>query len=382
MKNKFTVLVVLLIIASVPIISFVKADREFSDMELRNLKQYPKTQANEVLNGQYFKELESYYLDQMFLRDQSINLKNKFENVLNVKIRNDLFISEDNMILAYPGLQSAEDFIESKQDRLKEASANIVKIAQENPNTELIYLNVPDKELVYDSYFPIRSLSRLKLEKEYNNQFYDMLRTENNINIVDSLDELTANSDNYLYYKADHHFSLEGASIVYSQLLDFLESKYGEDLSYVGWDSLEKITIDKPFIGSYARRIGDSSYFEVDKQIITTTNHYPEFIRLENGEVSEIPLFVNNEIQNYGAFMGGDKANTVINTQRSNLPNVLFIGDSFTNALEYLAVQSFNEIHSIDTRHYKESIYDYINQNNFDYIIIVREGLMTNDFVH
>lgn len=80
--------------------------------------------------------------------------------------------------------------------------------------------------------------------------------------------------------------------------------------------------------------------------------------------------------------MGGDKANTVINTQRSNLPNVLFIGDSFTNALEYLAVQSFNEIHSIDTRHYKELIYDYINQNHFDYIIIVREGLMTNDFVH
>lgn len=63
MKNKFTVLVVMLIIVSVPIISFVKADREFSDMELRKLKQSPKTQVNEVLNGQYFKELETYYLD-------------------------------------------------------------------------------------------------------------------------------------------------------------------------------------------------------------------------------------------------------------------------------------------------------------------------------
>ena len=63
----------------------------------------------------------------------------------------------------------------------------------------------------------------------------------------------------------------------------------------------------------------------------------------------------------YTAYMGGDIGETVIDTGRDELPNILIYGDSFTNPLECLMYYSFNEMHSIDLRYYKDmTLEDYI----------------------
>ena len=76
----------------------------------------------------------------------------------------------------------------------------------------------------------------------------------------------------------------------------------------------------------------------------------------------------------YDLYMCGDRAETVIKTNRPQLPDVLIYGDSFTNALECLAYYSFDEMRSIDLRHYdKMSLADYIEEYKPDYVICIRD---------
>ena len=85
----------------------------------------------------------------------------------------------------------------------------------------------------------------------------------------------------------------------------------------------------------------------------------------------------------YGLYMGGDIAETVIRTDRPELPNALIFGDSFTNPVECLAYYSFNELRSVDLRHYTvQSLSDYIAAYQPDVVLCVRDyqSLLLREF--
>ena len=68
--------------------------------------------------------------------------------------------------------------------------------------------------------------------------------------------------------------------------------------------------------------------------------------------------------------MGGDIAETVIETGRSWLPDCIIFGDSFTNALETALYCSFDTTVALDFRHNKaRTIYDYIEEYKPDVVI-------------
>ena len=77
----------------------------------------------------------------------------------------------------------------------------------------------------------------------------------------------------------------------------------------------------------------------------------------------------------YNLYMGGDHGETIIRTDRPELPSALVFGDSFTNALETVLYASFNETRSLDLRHYTErSLREYIEDYRPDVVICVRNN--------
>ena len=78
----------------------------------------------------------------------------------------------------------------------------------------------------------------------------------------------------------------------------------------------------------------------------------------------------------YNLYMGGDKAETVIDTGREDLPKVLIWGDSFTNAFECIAWMSFGELRSLDFRYYGEkTLSEYIADYQPDIVLCIRDDL-------
>ena len=111
------------------------------------------------------------------------------------------------------------------------------------------------------------------------------------------------------------------------------------------------------------------------------------FTRFDNGAAAEATVYAlpdsDAEPLTYGLYMGGDIAETVIRTDRPELPNALIFGDSFTNPVECLAYYSFNELRSVDLRHYTvQSLSDYIAAYQPDVVLCVRDyqSLLLREF--
>ena len=65
---------------------------------------------------------------------------------------------------------------------------------------------------------------------------------------------------------------------------------------------------------------------------------------------------------------------TVIDTGREELPSILIYGESFTNAIETFAWYSFDEMHSLDMRHYYNMTVDeFIAVVKPDVVVCVRD---------
>ena len=101
------------------------------------------------------------------------------------------------------------------------------------------------------------------------------------------------------------------------------------------------------------------------------------FRRYESGEQIEAVCFAlpNNDWQEltYNVYMGGDCAETVIQTDRPELPSLLVFGDSFTNPMETLLYPSFDEMRSLDLRHYGEiSLQEYLDQYRPDVVLCIQ----------
>ena len=108
------------------------------------------------------------------------------------------------------------------------------------------------------------------------------------------------------------------------------------------------------------------------------------FTRTDNGQAVEATLLrlpeTGDETVGYTVYMGGDVGETIIRTDRPELPKVLIFGDSFTNALETLLYASFDETHSLDLRHYTaQSLWDYIEEYQPDIVLDVRDDSMWLD---
>ena len=102
------------------------------------------------------------------------------------------------------------------------------------------------------------------------------------------------------------------------------------------------------------------------------------FTRTDNGApvpatLYELPEDPAAEVT-YDVYMGGDKAETILRTDRPELPNLLIFGDSFTNPLETLFYTGFNETRSLDLRYYdQKGILEYLEEYRPDVVICIRD---------
>ena len=76
----------------------------------------------------------------------------------------------------------------------------------------------------------------------------------------------------------------------------------------------------------------------------------------------------------YTLYMGGDVAETIIRTDRPDLPSALIFGESYTNALETVLWTAFDETRSLDLRYYTgSSLEEYLETWQPDVVICLRD---------
>ncbi len=178
-----------------------------------------------------------------------------------------------------------------------------------------------------------------------------------------------------LYAQSDHHYTYYGAYVTYQTIMDYIKEEMGLDLFVLSEDTFEIVPLEQSYLGSRNRAIYGMWDGEEPFYMGVQTDPVP-FTRYDNGVEVEATVYgeIYGDTVTYDFYMGGDKAETWIQTDRSDLPNLLIFGDSFTNALETMLYASFNETRSLDLRYYTEQgVLDYIAEYQPDVVLCIRD---------
>lgn len=188
------------------------------------------------------------------------------------------------------------------------------------------------------------------------------------------------------YSLADYHYQFEGAYVTYQTILETINRDLGWDLTVLDGSSMTTQTLPNPYLGSRGRKIFGLENCGEHLTIGLPKDPIP-FTRTDNGTETATTVYAmpatDTEDVLYSLYMGGDVGETVIETNRPDLPSILIYGDSFTNPVECLAYYSFDEMRSIDLRHYKDMpLADYIQTYQPDIVVGIRdyEALLSTDF--
>lgn len=350
----------------------------YSYYENRNLSAFPEITAESVLSGQVFDDLETLFCDYAAWRTPALKAVTWADlNVFRRPVVNDIVVTDDALLeQLYTMPDTADDIARKAADVAADNAALRDQI--EAYGGHYCYIAVPCQYAYYEDEYP----SYLENRSAYTAAELAALNSAMDAQgithvdmgpIFDSLGHLPAFSS-----KVDNHYGLRGAYETYRAAVQKLNGDYGLALSFPeeGTD-VTFSALPNPYMGSRTRKLlglrGD------DEKLLTAAFREDiPFTRLDNWQEVASAVYAlpatEDEALTYGLYMGGDIAETCIRTDRPSLPTALIFGDSFTNAVESLAYYSFDEMRSVDLRHYKtQSIGDYIAAYQPDVVICIRD---------
>ncbi len=371
MRNRIVTIIFILYILFFAIGSFIIKDRVFSDMENRNLAQFPKASAKSIFSGDFSDEFESYMSDQIIFKDFLVKLKVTENKALNQTYVNGTFFAEGRYI---------RDYAENTAQIDKNVGF-VNEFAQMNPELNITWLMVPNASCIYKDCLP----SNAVIDDQRKTMEHIKDKVDESIVFVDPSEELYNAKDEYIYYKTDHHWTINGAYIGYKKLCDALKmeavdvSEY--NISVASDDFLGTLYSDAPVFNA-----------DKDKIIIYERKDGKYKVDYEDEGFSQDSLYNYDKLDikdKYQVYLDGNHSIIRIYNENNKSKDkndggegksdkIIVVKDSYAHCLLPLLADNYEEIIVVDLRYYhektvsdlakEEGISDIIFINNIDFI--------------
>ncbi|MBQ9148161.1 MAG: hypothetical protein IJX69_01205 [Oscillospiraceae bacterium] len=381
------------------LISTFDKDATYSESERRKLKTAPKLTFSGLLDGSYFDNYEAYFADTFPNRESLMES--------NVSLNGFYYFgglsSDENasLILDFSSNGSAHG------EALKDPNASTGGEAESDPTEETTYIpqqtdppmaaeKLGSVVLVGDSAFDVSYANREAIQRyaatvtdiadllgedvktfcmpvPNSAEFYthsqyhtgsasqrDMfaLCKENlgsNVTYVDAYSVLAQHTNEYIYFRTDHHWTHLGAYYAYTALCKSAGfTPESQDKFATGkWEN---------FVGSMYTYVSSYPQGQVLKNNPDTVHYWKPYVDCTTyyysstsmsdpvlmGTICKIPEDADNK---YLTFMGGDHPLTIVETDVSG-PCILVIKESYGNALISWLTSHYSKIILIDPREY------------------------------
>lgn len=359
------------------IVTVIRPKETQSYFENRALASIPILNGDSVLDGSWFSGWETYLKDHAAGRNTLIKTGTYIDLfVLHRPVVNDIVVT-DKALLSFNNYETVDAAnIAAQSTKSVENLAALDKIVETNGG--VFYYVTVSGQLAYDhSVYP----SYLNNRAEYFTTALGCFKADmadRQLKLIDMGEVFeTMGHPDSMYAATDHHYTFDGAMITYQTIMETINADNHLSLPVLSAENITIKELENPFLGSRMRKV--FNLLETDDKLkIGLLNQAIPFTRTDNGSPSE--PFVYSLPQNtwdtvsYTVYMGGDVAETVMSTDRPALPNVLIIGDSYTNAVECLLYTGFNEMRSLDLRFYTDkTLAAYIEDYRPDIVILLRD---------
>ncbi len=353
MRNKISAVFFIIFILFFACGFWLVDDREFSEMENRNLSTLPSFTVKSLLDGDYTAAFEEYMADQMVLKDTFVSLRVDMARQAGQKLINGVFFGEDGYLISQ---------YSKPDDQLANNIDEIVTFAKRVsiPVTMLIAPNVSE---IYPENLPF--LASCYSQSEVISEIEAKLGSE--LQFVDATDILLSHKNEELYFKTDHHWNMKGAYYGYQALCEALGVTSCPLQSYV------ETVYSTDFYGSLYSKA--PSVFQVPDTLTLYENPAGEYLvtYVQEGVTSgDVYKKDNLDIKDkYTVFLDGNHPYITIESNAKQKEHVLVIKDSYAHALLPFLADTYANLYIIDLRYYHDSIDTLIEENEIDEVIMI-----------
>lgn len=346
-------------------VTLLKGHETYSYFENRELAEVPKLSLDGVLSGEYFSGIDSYISDRSAGRNTIIKLSTYADlYLLRRPVVNEILVADGGVLLAEADSEFDAEKAASDAATAAERLSSHAELC-ESYGGKFLYVALPTQDMVYEKNIPEYAESRIEALKKTGEIFFGALE-EKNVDYIDMAGSLGTDD----YSAVDHHYNIYGA---YKTCLAIAERMGNIDI--IGEGEFEYLSFDEPYLGSRARKLYGLYGSDEKLSVIVPDENVP-FTRWFYGETIAATYYTapTGEYASYDVYMGGDYAITKIDTGRSELPDILIYGDSFTNAVESIIWWSCGTMTSIDFRGYTGmTLEEYISEYKPDCVICIRD---------
>lgn len=360
-RQNITLIVLFLILIFVPTgISILKPETGFSEKENRVLKKMPDINAEDVFDGTFSREYETYLSDQFFLRDEWIGMKTAVERKLGKQETKDIYFAKDGYLIekhsksfdtpmAHQNLKTLASFLETQMERL---GAGHVKA-----------ILVPNAVDILKDKLPPFAVS--VEEEEYLKEARQVLPDGT---FMDAGSVLKEHKEEELYYRTDHHWKTLGARYVYEAWAEEI------GLSIAPASDYEIQTLTTDFYGTVDAKV--SGIAQGDSIEAYMPLHPTSYSMVYNHDESKVKtsLYEMEYLKGrdkYGVFFGSNQPLIEITTTAKSDRKLLILKDSYANCFVPFALQDFAAVDMVDLRYFNESLKDFMETKEYTDVCVL-----------
>lgn len=334
-------------------------DRKFSDNENRNLSAKPELSVSAIVSGEYSDAFETYVQDQFPLRDTMMAIKTRTEIAEGKKDNGLVYFGKDGYLFSIEKID---------EERLKKNVVYVNEFAGNLPegiNTDLII--VPTASSVLKEKLPKYATVADEAGA------ISLIVRESECNVTDLTEELCRHTDEYVYYKTDHHWTSLGAYYGFR----YYNSAAG--CSIHDLKDYDVSTVSADFYGTnYSKALLPS--IEPDRiDRYDFKNNNSEFsmkIYESDGSLkSQFEGLYDDSYLNlkdkYSYFISGNNPLTVISGGKENGRHLLIVKDSFAHCFIPFIAGDYETIAVVDMRYYRKNLDTLIKKYEINKVLFI-----------
>lgn len=289
-----------------------------------------------------------------------------------VKPKNAVSVSDDVQIKTFSGtsvIEIGDRVMEPYGNAYKNMKAyadtlNSLKVAM--PDTKVYCLMAPT---AVEFYAPSKYNAGLS-KSQYEGMCYIYENLEDIIP-VNVYSEIAAHTNEYLYFRSDHHWTARGAYYAYRAFAKVA------DFTPVDKDTLQTGKLS-PFLGSLYRYTKSASlennpdYVEYFLPSVNTTATASDTdAAMSNSYSVKVVNTETTSSNKYLAFVGGDHGVVKITTDAQSNKSIVIIKESFGNAFAPWLCANYKNVYVLDPRLLTLNLADFVKTNSIDEVLFL-----------
>lgn len=342
------------------VINIIVPDKDISFVENRSLQKFPEINKTSFVDGSFENKMSNWFGDQFVGRNGLIHLRYGVLKLMGQKKINDIYLC---------GKQLIED---TKLPNEKQLSRNLNAInafTEKHSDVDTSFMLIPNAVYVQNKRLPY--FSDENDQGKIMDSIYNTL--DSSVYSFDARKTLKKHSEEYLYYKSDHHWTSLGAFYTYQA---WQKQQGNDDVSLKDYD---QYVVSNNFRGTLAN--GSGSFGIKDDITIFVNKNLSDYYVQEPKQKNKGSIYDSSFLKTkdqYSVFLGGNKDIQRIELNNDSKRHLLLFKDSYANSFVQFIMNDYRSITIVDPRYYRDDIEKVMQE---DLITDVMYLYNTNTFV-